>query len=74
MHSFVFLDLYTYVYSMLSTRLISTQGPGEKGAVWVAVRVPDGYVSSHANQARIRTFPRDSPDVLYAPDVVEFAK
>jgi dipeptidase len=42
--------------------------------VWVAVRVPDGYVSSHANQARIRTFPRNSPDVLYAPDVVEFAK
>ncbi|MDR1055581.1 MAG: C69 family dipeptidase [Prevotellaceae bacterium] len=28
-----------------------------KGAVWVAVRIPDGYVSSHANQARIQTFP-----------------
>jgi dipeptidase len=33
------------------------KGPGEKGAVWVAVRIPDGYVSGHANQARIRTFP-----------------
>lgn len=28
-----------------------------KGAVWVAVRIPDGYVSAHANQARIQTFP-----------------
>lgn len=27
-----------------------------KGAVWVAVRIPDGYVSGHANQARITTF------------------
>jgi len=33
------------------------KGSGEKGAVWVAVRIPDGYVSGHANQARIRTFP-----------------
>lgn len=29
----------------------------EKGAVWVARRIPDGYVSAHANQARITTFP-----------------
>ena len=29
----------------------------EKGAVWVALRVPDGYVAAHANQARITTFP-----------------
>ncbi len=28
-----------------------------KGAVWVAVRIPDGYVSGHANQARIGKFP-----------------
>jgi dipeptidase len=28
-----------------------------KGAAWVAVRIPDGYVCAHANQARIRTFP-----------------
>ncbi|MDR2814536.1 MAG: C69 family dipeptidase [Prevotellaceae bacterium] len=32
--------------------------PFAKGAVWVAVRIPDGYVSGHANQARIQTFPR----------------
>ncbi len=33
------------------------KGEGEKGAVWVALKVPDGYVSAHANQARIQTFP-----------------
>jgi len=27
------------------------------GAVWVARRIPDGYISGHANQARITTFP-----------------
>lgn len=29
-----------------------------KGAVWVAVRIPDGYISAHANHARITTIPR----------------
>ena len=29
----------------------------QKGAVWVAIRIPDGYVSGHANAARITTFP-----------------
>ncbi len=33
------------------------KGNGHKGAVWVALRVPDGYVCAHANQARITTFP-----------------
>ncbi len=33
------------------------KGPDHKGAVWVARRIPDGYVSGHANQARITTFP-----------------
>jgi dipeptidase len=47
----------------------------EKGAVWVASRVPEGHVGSTANQARTRTFARDDPDhVLYAADVVSFAK
>jgi dipeptidase len=32
-------------------------GPGKKGALWVALLIPDGYVSGHANQARITTFP-----------------
>jgi len=38
------------------------KGEYELGAVWVARRVPDGHVTSHANQARITTFPRDDPD------------
>ena len=33
------------------------KGPGNKGAVWVARLVPDGYICAHANQARIQTFP-----------------
>jgi dipeptidase len=33
------------------------KGPGNRGAVWVARLIPDGYVSGHANQARIQTFP-----------------
>lgn len=46
-----------------------------KGIVWVARRIPDGYVSAHANQARITTFPKDDPEnCLYAPDVVSFAR
>eukprot|EP00051_Salpingoeca_urceolata_P008794 m.108942 g.108942 ORF g.108942 m.108942 type:complete len:610 (+) comp15944_c1_seq2:50-1879(+) len=50
------------------------KGPGEKGAVWVAMRIPDGYVSGHANQARIQTFPRDDPDnCMFSKDVVSFA-
>jgi len=51
------------------------KGPGNKGAVWVARRVPDGYISAHANQARIRTFPmKDKENCLYSPDVISFAK
>lgn len=50
------------------------KGPGNKGAVWVAVRIPDGYISAHANHSRIRQFPLKDPDnCLYAPDVIDFA-
>ena len=51
------------------------KGEGQKGAVWVAVKVPDGYVSAHANQARIRTFPlKDPARAIYAKDVISFAR
>ena len=33
------------------------KGAGKKGAVWVARRIPDGYISGHANHPRITTFP-----------------
>jgi len=46
-----------------------------KGAVWVAMRIPDGYISGHANQARITTFPLNDPEnCIYAPDVISFAR
>lgn len=51
------------------------KGNYEKGAVWVARKVPDGYVTAHANQARIQTFPLNDPDnCLYSPDVISFAR
>ena len=51
------------------------KGPEDKGIVWVARRIPDGYVSGHANQARITTFPWNDPEnCLYAPDVADVAR
>ncbi|GHG94999.1 C69 family dipeptidase [Comamonas sp. JC664] len=51
------------------------KGKGEKGAVWVARKLPDGYLSAHANQARIGTFPlNDKQTTLYSPDVISFAR
>ena len=51
------------------------KGPGRKGAVWVAMRVPDDCICAHANQSRIRQFPLDDPDnCLYAKDVISFAR
>eukprot|EP01034_Spumella_vulgaris_P027599 gene27599-34344_t len=50
------------------------KGDYEKGAVWVARKVPEGHICAHANQARITTFPRHDPDTLYAKDVVSFAR
>jgi len=51
------------------------KGEGEKGAVWVAQRVPDGYICGHANQARITTFPMNDPaNCLFAKDVISFAR
>ena len=51
------------------------KGPENKGIVWVARRIPDGYISAHANQARITTFPlNDKENCLYAEDVISFAR
>ncbi len=51
------------------------KGPDNKGIVWVARRIPDGYISAHANQARITTFPlNDTENCLYAEDVISFAR
>ncbi len=50
------------------------KGKADKGAVWVARRVPDGYISGHANHSRIHNFPLKDKETLYSPDVIEFAR
>lgn len=66
------------------------KGEGEKGIVWVARQIPEGYVSGHANQARITQFPLDGKTsissenlnkifdkditTVYSKDVISFAK
>ena len=66
------------------------KGQGEKGAVWVARKIPDGYISGHANQARITTFPLKGKNTIsfknikkifdpkieniYSDDVISFAR
>ena len=51
------------------------KGPGRKGSVWVAVRIPDDCISGHANQSRIHQFPlKDKKNCLYSKDVISFAK
>ncbi len=49
-------------------------GNGEKGAVWVAVRVPDGMISAHANHARIGEFPLNDPEnCIYSKNIISLA-
>ena len=51
------------------------KGPGNKGAVWVAIRIPDDCISAHANQSRIQQIPFDDKEnCIYSPDVVSFAR
>ena len=51
------------------------KGPGIKGAVWVAVRIPDDCIAAHANQSRIHKFNlNDKDNCLYSPDVISFAR
>lgn len=65
------------------------RGAGEKGAVWVATRIPDDCIAAHANQARTQGIPAptkaalkkakktgyvDMGDVLYSADIIEFAR
>lgn len=51
------------------------KGSKEKGAVWVARRIPDDCITGHANAPRIHTFPhKDKENCLYAKDVISFAR
>jgi len=46
-----------------------------KGAAWVAIKIPDGYISGHANYSRITTFPlNDQENCIYSKDIIKFAK
>ncbi len=47
----------------------------EKGAVWIAVRIPDEAISGHANEPRIRKVDfKDKENVKYSKDVISFAR
>jgi len=49
-------------------------GKGGRGAIWVALRVPDGYIAAHANKSRIQAFPLDDPSrCLHSENVISFA-
>ena len=51
------------------------KGPGSKGVVWVALRIPDNAICAHANQSRIGRFDmKDRKNVLYSKDVIRFAR
>jgi dipeptidase len=51
------------------------KGPDIKGAVWVALKLPDDCISAHSNHSRITTFPlNDRANCLYSKDVISFAR
>lgn len=51
------------------------KGGKEKGAVWVAVRIPDDCIAGHANSPRIHKIPmNDKVNCMYSKDVVPFAR
>ena len=51
------------------------KGKVEKGAVWVATRIPDDCIAAHANQARITTINfKDKENWIWSKDVVKFAR
>ena len=51
------------------------KGPGQKGAVWVATRIPDDCIAAHANQARFTTINfKDKENWMWSKDVVKFAR
>jgi dipeptidase len=52
-----FMELIGKGTNMKTDRKTKQQSNANKGAVWVALLIPDGYVSGHANQARIMNFP-----------------
>ncbi len=51
------------------------KGPGSRGVVWVAVKIPDNAICAHANQSRIRKFDqKDKKNVMFSKDCISFAR
>ena len=48
-------------------------GKGGHGAIWVAVKIPDGYISAHANMSRIGEFRKYKTEVLHSKNIINFA-
>lgn len=67
--SFSIIDKHeAWILEMVGT------GDGGEGAIWVAIRIPDGMISAHANMARIGEFPLDDPEnCLYSENVISYA-
>ena len=52
-----------------------SRGSAGKGIVWIARKIPEGYISGHADSARITTFPlNDEENCLYSEDIIKFAR
>lgn len=50
-------------------------GPGSKGVVWVAMRIPDNAICAHANQSRIGKFDiKDKKNVVCSKNVISYAR
>lgn len=70
-----YLEIIPKGVKMVQDKKTKKFSNANRGAVWVALRVPDGMISAHANQARITTFPlNDAENCLYSPDVISFAR
>ncbi|MFI3288162.1 MAG: C69 family dipeptidase [Rikenellaceae bacterium] len=70
-----YLEIIGKGTKMVKDRKTKQMVNANKGAVWVARRIPDGMISAHANQARITTFPLNDPEnCLYSSDVISFAR
>lgn len=70
-----YLEIISKGVKMVQDKKTKKWSNARKGAAWVALKVPDGMISAHANQARITTFPQNDPEnCLYAPGMIEFAR
>lgn len=70
-----YLEIISKGMKMEQNKKTKQWSNANRGAVWVALRVPDGMISAHANHARITSFPLNDPEnCLYSPDVISFAR